>query len=306
MIFLEQTVNQILQEEGQIVLSLSDLGISWKNLESLFVGTYEQAKGYLSVYDWENQVLTNNLEKHDQYTHIRHINYNPALFMQRLMPDTPQQYWEFNPYTKNTAALMNANFSLEVGKYPTCKQLSYNLDLKDVKKGHKIYFNLPFTIDTNIEISDNNSLEEIKVTAKEVTYDAQEDCKNTYLDNSRSCICCSDGSSTNVEIYGDATGSFDINSLSGYLKFDKNYDSITVTFLTKYAGIEELDMTCELFYTWFKGNLLTMIGSIKKQLDMQGVGLPFDFNQDDLLSRGREIMNKVDELKTSKMHWSNF
>ena len=49
-----------------------------------------------------------------------------------------------------------------------------------------------------------------------------------------------------------------------------------------------------------------MIGSMKKQIDLQGVQLPFDLNQDDLLNRGRELMAKVEELKTSKSHWSNF
>ena len=45
---------------------------------------------------------------------------------------------------------------------------------------------------------------------------------------------------------------------------------------------------------------------MKRQIDLQGVGLPFDINQDDLLNRGRELMNKVEELKGTKSHWSNF
>ena len=102
------------------------------------------------------------------------------------------------------------------------------------------------------------------------------------------------------------TGSFDMDALNGYLKFSKDYDSLTVTFNTKYVAIQELDLSCELFVTWFKAKLFTMIGAIKKQIDLQGIGLPFDFNQDELLGRGRELMAKLDELKTSKMHWSNF
>ena len=68
----------------------------------------------------------------------------------------------------------------------------------------------------------------------------------------------------------------------------------------------ELDLTCELFYVWFKANLLTLIGSMKKQIDLNGVGLPFDISSDDLLTRGRELMAKVEELKGTKQHWSNF
>ena len=57
MIFLEQTVNQILREEGQVIVSLEDLNISWEDVESLFIGVFEQAKQYISVYDW----ITDNI-----------------------------------------------------------------------------------------------------------------------------------------------------------------------------------------------------------------------------------------------------
>ena len=123
MIYLEQTVNQILQEEGQVIVSLEDLMITWDMLESLFIGTYEQAKGYISVYDWTTEVLNTNPQKQDDWTHIRHLTYNAYNNMQRFMPDVPSNYWEFNPYTKNALSLMSTNFSLEVGKYPTLEQL---------------------------------------------------------------------------------------------------------------------------------------------------------------------------------------
>ena len=304
MIFLEQIVNQILQEEGQIVLSLSDLGISWDMLENLFVGTYEQAKGYISIYDWQTQVINTNPKKNPQFTHIRHLTYNAYNNMQRFMPDVPGQYWEFNPYTKNTMALMSTNFSLEVGKYPTCKQLEHSLQFNSIKAGKTIRFSLPFTPITD-EIIVTSGTANLKVNSQEVKYSSNEDFKNNYLDCSEPCPCNSDNE-TVVEINGDVTGSFNLDTLKGEVKFKKDYSNINITFLSKYVGIEELDMTCELFYTWFKGNLLTMIGSVKKQLDMQGVGLPFDFNQDELLTRGREILSKVDELKTTKSHWSNF
>lgn len=306
MIFLEEIVNNSLQEEGQIVLSLSDLGITWSDLERLFLATYNESKGYLSVYDWQTSVINTNPHKMNDITHVRHITYNAYNNMQRFLPDVPGQYWEFNPYTKNISSLMSTNFSLEVGKYPTCAKLPFTLQLNNVKKGQKVNFSLPFAIDTNLEISDNKSLEEIKVKGKEVKYASSEDCKNKFLDNSRTCICNDSDSIYATEIVGDATGSFDMDSLNGYLKFSKDYDSLTVTFNTKYVAIQELDLSCELFVTWFKAKLFTMIGAIKKQIDLQGIGLPFDFNQDELLGRGRELMAKLDELKTSKMHWSNF
>jgi hypothetical protein len=48
-----------------------------------------------------------------------------------------------------------------------------------------------------------------------------------------------------------------------------------------------------------------MIGSIKSQVNMGG-DMPFDFNQDTLLERGRQLFAELEELKAKKQHWSNF
>ena len=311
MIFLEQTVNQILQEEGQVVLSLPDLDITWDKLEKLFIGTFEQCKGYISIYDWENQVLTNSSQKYDQYTHIRHITYNPSLFMQRLMPDVSGQYWEFNPYTKNASSLYNANFSLEVGKYPTCTQLIVPVEFKNVKAGTKIAFSLPFIFDTKISAKGMNGVNSKHLSLQATEYTNLEDteCKDYSYDPlvPDKCVCCDSNNGSSIILSGDdCSGSFDLDTLTGFITFNEDYEKINIDFMTKYVGIKELDLTCEIFYNWFKGNLLTMIGSIKKQIDMSGSGLPFDINQDDLLTRGREILAKVEELKGTKSHWSNF
>ena len=45
---------------------------------------------------------------------------------------------------------------------------------------------------------------------------------------------------------------------------------------------------------------------MKKQLDLSNVGLPFDINADQLLERGRQYMDRVEELKGTKSRWSDF
>ena len=313
MIFLEQTVNQILLEEGQFVLSLSDLEITWEMLENLFIGTYEQCKGYISVYDWTTQTLGTDPIKKDDWTHIRHLTYNAYNNMQRFMPDVPSEYWEFNPYTKNASSLMSTNFSVEAGMYPTCQQLDYPLEFKDVKKGQKLRINLPFIFDpNNFTVSTPDKNLDIKATETTTTISSSCDCPpvDTEFDplEQEECICCDDTTSTDIiTMEGeDGNGSFDTKSLNGIITFNNDYDKVILNLKTKYVAIKELDLTCELFYNWFKANVLTTIGAVKKQLDVQGVNLPFDINQDELLSRGREIMQKVEQLKADKMHWSNF
>ena len=62
-------------------------------------------------------------------------------------------------------------------------------------------------------------------------------------------------------------------------------------------------MDDEMFMVWFRGALLCYIGAMKKQLDLTGVGLPFDINADNLLERGRQYLDSIETLKTTKSHW---
>ena len=302
MIFLEQTVNQILREEGQVLLKLSDLNITWEMLEQTFIGTFEQAKGYISIYDWTEELITSTPKKVN-YSHIKHITYPSPNGMQRFMPDMPQQYWEFNPWTKKVSSLMNMNFNLEVGRYPTLEQLEYELDLTNIKKGKSKRFFLPCTPTDDIKAQVNGSAKEIHIEATETEYSDVE--KNDYLDNSRECPC-QNSNETGLELTGDVNGFVNYDTLSGDIKFNEDFDSVTITFLSKYVGIRELDLSCELFYNWFKSNVLMLIGSMKAQIDLSSAGLPFDFNADGVLDRAKELRTKVEELKLNKSNWSDF
>ena len=93
--------------------------------------------------------------------------------------------------------------------------------------------------------------------------------------------------------------------LQGVLMMDKDFKG-TLKVKSKYVGIKELDLSCELFYVWFKAALMSYLGAMKKQMDLTGVGLPFDINGDQLLERGRQLMDSVQSLKETKQHWSNF
>lgn len=273
MIFLEQAVNQILQEEGQVIVSLEDLNLSWERIEALFIGVFEQAKQYISIYDWVNDYVSLSPTEREQYSHVRHITYQA--YYQRFMPDLPPNYWEFNPYTKNISSLMNMPVNIEAGKYPTLTNLTYEIKL-NVTKEQPCYFILPCTFRPH----------DFKFADFEVLKDNKNE-NNLILESI------------------NGVGQFDTKTLTGKLVMDKDYsDTLSVT--SKYVGIKELDLTCELFYIWFKAALLQLIGAMKKQIDLTSVGLPFDFNADGLLERGRQLMDRVEELKGTKQHWSNF
>lgn len=275
MIFLEQTVNQILKEEGQVIVSIDDLNITWEDLQSLFIGVFEQAKQYISIYDWVEDTITSTPTKKDDWAYVKHLAYNAYNGMQRLMPDLQPQYWEFNPYTRNMSSLVNTNFTLEVGKYPTLQQLEYSIPIT-LTQNRKQIFTLPCTFNP----------EDFKFADMEAYINSKNPNKIILEGN-------------------HGVGMFDSINLNGYLIMDEDYNG-TMDIISKYVGIKELDLSCELFYIWFKAALMCYIGSMKKQLDLTGVGLPFDLNADNLLERGRQLMDNVENLKGTKSHWSNF
>ena len=282
MIYLEECVNQVLLEEGQLIVSpLDELGISWEQLENLFIGTYNQAKGYVSIYDWQTQFVGIDGTTKNDWAYVRHITYNAYNHMQRFMPDVPGQYWEFNPYNKMLKTLFATDFSFEVGRYAHCQKLPYSMVLSGVTAGAKSKFILPcyFSNDFKIEMQDNP------------------DSSMTIVNEDDNIVMFS-GSLGN--------GTFDKKTMIGNATFAVDAGTVELSFTSKYVGILELDLTCELFYQWFKANMLRMIGSMKNQIELPNVGLPFEISRDELLARGNELMQHVEELKVNKSHWSNF
>ena len=274
MIFLEQLVNQILLEEGQVIVTLEDLNITWEQLQGLFIGVFEQCKQYINIYDWTDDLISQQPSQRD-YSHIKHLTVNTYMGIQKIMPDMPRQYWEYNPFTQNVSSIMNTNFSLEVGRQPTLTNLEYELPL-DLKENIKQTFLLPCNFDTgSFKFFDMEAFE-------------------------------SDENKNKIIIQGDnGVGTFDTKTLSGTIILNQDYKG-TMKVTSKYVGIKELGLDCEMFVVWFKAALLQYIGAMKKQFDLQGVGLPFDINADDLLARGRQYMDLVETLKGTKSNWSNF
>lgn len=275
MLYLEQAVNHILRREGQVIVTLEDLQISWQDVEALFIGIYKEAREYLSIYDWTTDYWSMSPDERPDYLHIKHINYNPIPAMSRIMPDLWSEYWEFNPYTKNASAIMNTNFSLEVQKYATLENLEYEVDLS-IPKEQKKFFSLPCSFYPE-DFSFNDF----------VAYPCDKDSKIIHLEGE------------------NGIGEFNEKTLQGYIFMDEAYKG-TLTVTSKYVGIKEWDLHTELFMVWFSAALMQYIGAMKKQFDLSGVGLPFDINADGLLERGRQLMDRVEELKCSKSTWSNF
>ena len=64
-----------------------------------------------------------------------------------------------------------------------------------------------------------------------------------------------------------------------------------------------IDIKARLRNKYFWVSFVALVVMLLQQL---GITLPFDINADGLLERGRQLMDRVEELKGTKSHWSNF
>ena len=281
MIFLEECVHQALLEEGQVIISpFKELDLTWEQLDRMFRGVYNQARGYISVYDWETNFVSIAGQTKDDYAYVRHITYNAYNEMQRFMPDVPGQYWEFNPYNKTLKSLFATTFSFEVGKYAHIGRLPFALEFNDkITPATTSRFLLPCSPDRDFKVVSDNGLEMVFIREDENQFEFSGTLGNGIINK---------------------------ETLIGDISFAKKANNATLSFTSKYSGILELDLTCELFFKWFKASMLTLIGSMKKQIELEGVGLPFSISGDVLLDRGNELMKEVYSLRETKSHWSNW
>jgi hypothetical protein len=103
------------------------------------------------------------------------------------------------------------------------------------------------------------------------------------------------------------TGYIEPATLTVKLKLtDITADNIMVSFVTKWKAIAELDQTNDLFNTWFKVNVLNVIGAIKQQTQLDGIGLPFDTSRDTILDRARALADTLPEMKNNFNKWYNW
>ena len=284
MLLLEQCVNTFILEEGQLLVPFTDLGITWEQVETLFESTYEQARLYLQKYVKKTMKLDTSPVTIPEAVAIKRVTYDIYMDYNRLVPDIPQQNWNFNPHTKELQTFASTKYVVEYLTYPKCDYLEYSVTLQPDKYGI-VKFALP------------GSFEEDTFRIHQGDVEAAKDYS---------------GDGIEIPIGGElGQGYYNTETYRGRFQFfdggEADLSPVTISFMTKYKAIEEWDMKNELFIKWFKANFLSMIGSIKEQAgNVDSASMPFDINRDGLLARARELYEKVEELKINKSTWWEF
>lgn len=288
MLFLDKCVKTALLEEGQVLVSLEDLGISDDNLNTLFEGIYEQARPYIQRYIKKSiSASTSPLYLPDAVS-IKRVCYDTFMNQyNRIVPDIPQSNWDFNPHTRMFTTFAAMSYIVEYLTYPKCGNLEYtDTFLLNLSGTGGIKLPCKF-MDGTFELHYGDDIYKINAEDEEYYYLLI----NPETENEKE-IGKIDKKNLNLQVS---------------LKIKDSLQGVTFSFTTANYAIEEWDMKCELFITWFKAALLSMIGAIKEQVgNIDTASMPFDVNRDTLLARARELYTKVDELKVTKSNWWEF
>lgn len=289
MLFLDKCVKTILLEEGQVLVSLDDLGISEDDLNQLFEGIYEQARTYIQKYVKKSiSASTSPLYLPDAVS-IKRMVYNTFMNdYDRISSDIPQKNWDFNPHDRTLTTFVAMSYIVEYLAYPKCGNLDFS-DSFELVNGKGTY---------KLPCKPNRESFKLIYGGKEYSVTSADDCGcNYYFEVEQE-----DGEFLQIAEY---------NLQKQLLKVDitpeQDANYMMLTFKTLNYAIEEWDMKAEIFMVWFKAALLSMIGAIKEQAgNIDSASMPFDVNRDGLLGRARELYAKLDELKQSKSCWWEF
>lgn len=285
MLFLDKCVKTVLLEEGQLLVSLEDLGISDDDLNTLFEGIYEQARTYVQSYVKKTVKASTSPLVLPEAVSIKRVCYDTYMNQyNRVTPDIPQSNWDFNPHTRTFTTFASMSYIVEYLCYPKCGNLEVS-DAIQLNMSGKATVKLPCKVTPDTFVLQYNG------KAYNITGE----------DETQYNIMKKNDSAGDVIV---ATINKKTLNLSVSLDVENNVTSALYSFTTANYAIEEWDMKCELFMVWFKAALLSMIGAIKEQAgNIDTASMPFDINRDTLLTRARELYAKLDELKVSKSNW---
>lgn len=288
MLFLDKCVKTALLEEGQVLVSLEDLGIAREDLNDLFESIYEQARPYIQRYIRKSITASTSPLKIPDAVSIKRVTLDSYMNLyNRTLPDLKPDGWDFNPHTREFTTFASTPYIVEYLCYPECGNLNVTDAILVSEKG-KAHIKLPCKPDTKTFV----------LTYGDTTYKiTEEDDNNFYFTYENE-----EGETITVGKLNKRTDKLDITV--GYIHDEP---ALTYSFDTWNYAIEEWDMKVEIFMVWFKAALLSMIGAIKEQAgNIDTASMPFDINRDTLLSRARELYAKLDELKTTKLTWWEF
>ena len=289
MLFLDKCVRTILLEEGQILVSLEDLGISEDDLNQLFESVYEQARTYIQKYVKKSITASTSPVYLPDAVSIKRVVYNTFMNdYDRVSSDIPQKNWDFDPHSRNLTTYVSMSYIVEYLSYPKCGNLDFTDAVELINgKGTAV---LPCKPDR-----DSFKLiygeDEYKITSI-----SEDGCKYYFEKD------LEDGEFLQVAEYDTCKKRLDIA-----IEPKEGINQINFSFKTLNYAIEEWDMKAEIFMVWFKAALLSMIGAIKEQAgNIDSASMPFDVNRDGILGRARELYAKLDELKQTKSCWWEF
>lgn len=278
MLFLDKCIKAILLEEGQLLVSLEDLGITSDDLNQLFESIYEQSRPYIQRYVKKSLTLSTSPITLPDAVSIKRVVYNTYMNnYDRIMADVPTKYWDFDPHSRTLTTYVSTSFIVEYLCYPKCG----NLELSE-----------------SILLNDGRGMLKLPCSPDELTL-------KLMLDTLE-CVSETKDKITTFKINDKEVATLDLSTLKLYINASE-YNTALFTYTTLNYAIEEWDMKAEIFMVWFKAALLSMIGAIKEQAgNIDSAAMPFDINRDGILARARELYAKLDELKTTKSTWWEF
>lgn len=276
MLYLEQSVKNIVTGNGIFVIPLSAFSFNWDILNTMFISTLKKFEKWKPInkriYTTVNPsgiVLKDAIE-------VKNI----AMMSGNMIPAQASPFqsddFYFDPVTKLLQSVGTSQFLVTyLG--------SYTLENQNITQTFTCYNNEKSITEYLTAVPDISTLtisyndEEMAISLKDGDY-------VEYTSASAKASVC-------------------LDSLKFELQREQynNEATINITYTTKYKAIKELDQSDEFFETWFGSVLLSSLGSIKAITKFES--LPVDVTTDDMLAYGRTLKELVNTYQVERSKW---
>jgi hypothetical protein len=278
MIIMEDAVQLVKSREGQLLLPLETVNLDEYRLDDIFNTTLDYYSNKRPIKTSNDIVVTSTgtvIPDCIGVIAVRPVVYQP---FRRVISPSARSSFYFNVETRTLSAFPIQNYTYEVIYFRRLIRGNLNVTYQG-----------PFTV----------------ATEDTIKFFLKGRFKKGSLLIKKGTLTMSDTTTTGniTTLTGTlGTGTFNTDTLETNLNLvSSGNDYLTISFWTKHTATSDIGTEDIPFMTLFAANLMTAIGSLKKQTVSPEI--PFDLSADELLARGRELQDKAEEIMNKNDHW---
>lgn len=281
MLTLEQSTANVVTTHGLFAIPLEAFQFDWDKLNRIFMSTFHKYELFCPKLKTIQTGGGNPITMPEDCIYPRAIGFGNSLMIPPQTVAVERQSWSYDRDTRQLCVFTKTASSapFQVQYLARHSQVEQEVD------------------DESFEIFSEDK-------EVEVQFSLMPDPSTLQISLGTDTLEIKSQTRDEIELEGTlGTATFNKHSLMLTLTLDGSKSGmLKVTYKSKYKGFDTVtEDDDDFFETWYAANILTSLGNIKAVLKLDE--MPNSISADDLISQGRELMNRVVEWQHEKHAW---